>query len=83
MFISFAILTMSPLAKQKVGMHLDDWTGAILLNVVFYMSMNVLLYTGYFINVPIALEKAVGVNGASDHLPDHEGDVRNSRSRCH
>ena len=44
MFVPFAILMM-PLAKQTAEMHLDNWVGVILLYVVFYMPMNLLLYT--------------------------------------
>ena len=55
MFVPFAILMM-PLAKQTAEMHLDNWAGVILLYVVFYMPMNLLLYTGDLVNIPIALE---------------------------
>ena len=64
MFVPFAILMM-PLAKQTAEMHLDNWAGVILLYVVFYMPMNLLLYTGYLVNIPIALEEAARVDGAS------------------
>lgn len=39
--------------------------GVIILYVVFYMPMNVLLYTGYLKNIPIALEEAARVDGAT------------------
>ena len=64
MFVPFAILMM-PLAKQTAEMHLDNWAGVILLYVVLYMPMNLLLYTGYLVNIPIALEEAARVDGAS------------------
>lgn len=64
MFVPFAILMM-PLAKQTAEMHLDNWAGVIILYVVFYMPMNVLLYSGYLTNIPIALEEAARVDGAS------------------
>ena len=64
MFVPFAILMM-PLAKQTAEMHLANWAGVILLYVVFYMPMNLLLYTGYLVNIPIALEEAAMVDGAS------------------
>ena len=82
MFVPFAILMM-PLAKQTAEMHLDNWAGVILLYVVFYMPMNLLLYTGYLVNIPIALEEAAeGRRGEhmadvlEHHLPDHEADAR-------
>lgn len=64
MFVPFAILMM-PLAKQTAEMGLANWFGVILLYVVFYMPMNILLYSGYLVNIPIALEEAARVDGAS------------------
>lgn len=64
MFVPFAILMM-PLAKQTANMGLANWFGVILLYVVFYMPMNILLYSGYLVNIPMALEEAARVDGAS------------------
>ena len=64
MFVPFAILMM-PLAKQTAEMGIANWFGVILLYVVFYMPMNVLLYTGYLVNIPFALEEAARVDGSS------------------
>ncbi len=64
MFVPFAILMM-PLAKQTAEMGLANWFGVILLYVVFYMPMNVMLYSGYLTNIPLALEEAARVDGAS------------------
>ena len=64
MFVPFAILMM-PLAKQTAEMGLGNWVGVIILYVVCYMPMNVLLYSGYLTNIPIALEEAARVDGAS------------------
>ena len=64
MFVPFAILMM-PLAKQTAEMGLGNWVGVILLYVVFYMPMNVLLYSGYLTNIPMALEGAARRDGAS------------------
>lgn len=64
MFVPFAILMM-PLVKETANLHLDNMVGVILLYVVFYMPMNVLLYTGYLKNIPIALEEAAYVDGAT------------------
>ena len=63
MFVPFAILMM-PLAKQTALMGLDNWVGVVILYVVFYMPMNVLLYSGYLVNIPTALEEAAWVDGA-------------------
>ncbi len=64
MFVPFSILMM-PLAKQTAEMGIANWFGVILLYVVFYMPMNVLLYTGYLVNIPFALEEAARVDGSS------------------
>ncbi len=64
MFVPFAILMM-PLAKQTAELGLANWFGVILLYVVFYMPMNILLYSGYLVNIPMALEEAAKVDGAS------------------
>lgn len=64
MFVPFAILMM-PLVKQTAEMGIDNMFGVIVLYVVFYMPMNVLLYTGYLKNIPVALEEAARVDGAS------------------
>ena len=49
MFVPFAILMM-PLVKQTAQMGLGNRLGVILLYLVFYMPMNILLYTGYLKN---------------------------------
>jgi raffinose/stachyose/melibiose transport system permease protein len=64
MFVPFAIL-MLPLVKETAYMHLDNMLGVVLLYVVFYMPMNVLLYSGYLTNIPLALEEAAYVDGAT------------------
>lgn len=64
MFVPFAILMM-PLVKQTAMLHLDNMIGVILLYTVFYMPMNVMLYSGYLTNIPMALEEAAYVDGAT------------------
>ena len=64
MFVPFAILMM-PLAKQTAELGLANWFGVIVLYVVFFMPMNILLYSGYLVNIPMALEEAARVDGAS------------------
>ena len=64
MFVPFAILMM-PLVKQTAILQLDNMFGVILLYTVFYMPMNVLLYSGYLTNITIALEEAAFVDGAT------------------
>lgn len=64
MFVPFAILMM-PLVKQTAMLHLDNMLGVIILYTVFYMPMNVMLYSGYLTNIPMALEEAAYVDGAT------------------
>ena len=64
MFVPFAILMM-PLVKQTAQMGIDNIVGVIVCYVVFYMPMNVLLYSGYLTNIPVALEEAARVDGAT------------------
>ncbi len=64
MFVPFAILMM-PLVKQTAQMGIGNWVGVIVLYVVFYMPMNLMLYSGYLTNIPVALEEAARVDGAS------------------
>ena len=64
MFVAFAILMM-PVVKQTAQMGLANRAGVIILYLVFYMPMNVLLYSGYLTNIPGALEEAACVDGAS------------------
>lgn len=64
MFVPFAILMM-PLVKQTAQLGIANRFGVIVLYVVFYMPMNILLYTGYLKNIPVALEEAARVDGAS------------------
>ena len=64
MFVPFAILLM-PLVKETAILGLDNRLGVILLYLVFYMPMNVMLYSGYLKNIPLAMEEAAEIDGAS------------------
>lgn len=64
MFVPFAILMM-PLVKQTANLGLDNMAGVVILYTVFYMPMNVMLYSGYMKNVPMAMEEAADMDGAS------------------
>lgn len=64
MFVPFAILMM-PLVKETAIMGIDNMLGVILLYVTFFMPMNVMLYSGYLKNIPMAMEEAAGIDGAS------------------
>lgn len=64
MFVPFAVLMM-PLVKQTAQMGIANRIGVIILYVVFFMPMNMMLYTGYLKNIPMALEEAACVDGAT------------------
>ena len=64
MFVPFSILMM-PLVKQTAQMGLGNRAGVIILYLVFYMPMNILLYTGYLKNIPEVMEEAANIDGAS------------------
>lgn len=64
MFVPFAILMM-PLVKQTAQLGIANRFGVVVLYIVFYMPMNLLLYAGYLKNIPLALEEAARVDGAS------------------
>lgn len=64
MFVPFAILMM-PLVKQTAQMGIANRIGVVLLYTVFYMPLNLMLYKGYLANIPVALEEAARVDGAT------------------
>lgn len=64
MFVPFSILMM-PLVKQTAQMGIGNRFDVIVLYLVFYMPMNVLLYSGYLKNIPEAMEEAANIDGAS------------------
>ena len=64
MFVPFAVLMM-PLVKQTSQFGIANRFGVIVLYVVFFMPMNIMLYSGYLKNIPMALEEAACVDGAS------------------
>lgn len=64
MFVPFAILMM-PLVKQTAQLGIANRFGVIILYVVFFMPMNLLLYAGYLKNIPLALEEAAHIDGAT------------------
>ena len=64
MFVPFAILMM-PLVKQTAQMGIAKRAGVVILYTVFYLPMNLLLYSGYLKNIPMALEEAAHVDGST------------------
>ena len=64
MFIPFPII-MLPLVKQTSLLGLDNQVGMILLYTLFGLSLNIFIYAAYIRSIPIALEEAARVDGAS------------------
>ena len=70
MFVPFAILMM-PLVKETAILGLDNRLGVILLYLVFYMPINVMLYSGYLKNIPLAMEEANARNRCGSDRSGH------------
>lgn len=64
MFIPFNVL-MLPLVKQASAFHLDHIFGITFLYIVFGLPMNTFLYSGQIKSLPVALEEAAHIDGAS------------------
>lgn len=64
MFIPFPII-MLPLVKQTAAFGLDNKWGMIILYTIFGISMNSFIYTAYVRSIPLELEEAARVDGAS------------------
>lgn len=64
MFIPFPII-MLPLVKQTSLLGLDNQAGMILLYTLFGLSLNIFIYAAYIRSIPIELEEAARVDGAS------------------
>ncbi|RJS67222.1 carbohydrate ABC transporter permease [Priestia filamentosa] len=64
MFVPFPII-MLPIVRQTAIWHMDNIVGLIFLYIVYQLSFNVFLYVGYIKSIPIALEEAAIIDGAS------------------
>ncbi|NMD47385.1 MAG: carbohydrate ABC transporter permease, partial [Propionibacterium sp.] len=64
LFIPFPII-MLPVVKQSALLNLDNQLGLIVLYTVFGLSLNVFIYTAYIQSIPLELEEAARVDGAS------------------
>ncbi|KAA0546311.1 carbohydrate ABC transporter permease [Bacillus sp. BGMRC 2118] len=64
MFIPFPII-MLPLVKQTSAWGMDNLVGLIILYIVFNLSFNVFIYIGFIRSIPIELEEAAIIDGAS------------------
>ncbi len=64
LFIPFPII-MLPLVKQTAFLGLDNQAGLIVLYTIYGLSLNIFIYTAYIRSIPIELEEAARVDGAS------------------
>jgi raffinose/stachyose/melibiose transport system permease protein len=64
LFIPFPII-MLPLVKQTSILGLDNPAGMILLYTVYGLSLNIFIYTAFIRSIPIELEEAARIDGAS------------------
>lgn len=64
LFIPFNVL-MLPLVKQASAFHLDNILGITFLYIIFGLPMNTFLYTGFVKKIPIALDEAATIDGAT------------------
>lgn len=64
LFIPFPII-MLPLVKQTSLLGLDNQVGMIILYTIYGLSLNVFIYTAYIRSIPIELEEAARMDGAS------------------
>ncbi|WP_102193464.1 carbohydrate ABC transporter permease [Microbacterium aurantiacum] len=64
LFIPFPII-MLPLVKQTAMFGLDNQVGVIVLYTIYGLSLNVFIYSAYIRSIPLELEEAARVDGAS------------------
>ena len=64
LFIPFPII-MLPLVKQTAILGLDNQVGMIILYTIYGLSLNIFIYTAYIRSIPIELEEAARMDGAS------------------
>jgi raffinose/stachyose/melibiose transport system permease protein len=64
LFIPFPII-MLPLVKQTAILGLDNQAGMIILYTIYGLSLNIFIYTAYIRSIPIELEEAARMDGAS------------------
>ena len=64
MFIPFNVI-MLPLVKQASMFNLDNLAGITFLYIIFGLPMNTFLYTGFIKKIPVAMDEAAEMDGAS------------------
>lgn len=64
MFIPFNVI-MLPLVKQAAAFNMDNIYGITFLYIIFGLPMNIFLYTGQVKSIPLALDEAAYIDGAT------------------
>lgn len=64
MFIPFNVI-MLPLVKQASAFHMDNIMGITFLYIIFGLPMNIFLYSGFVKSIPVALDEAAYIDGAT------------------
>ncbi|MGO2082345.1 carbohydrate ABC transporter permease [Vagococcus sp.] len=64
MFIPFNVI-MLPLVKQASLFNLDNILGITFIYIIFGLPMNTFLYTGFIKKIPVALDEAAEIDGAT------------------
>ena len=64
MFIPFNVI-MLPLVKQASTFHMDNIVGITFLYIIFGLPMNIFLYSGFVKSIPVALDEAAYIDGAT------------------
>ena len=64
MFVPFTVI-MLPIAKEMGSLHLDNQLGLIILYTILGIGTNLFIAIGFIRSIPIALEEAARVDGAS------------------
>ena len=64
MFVPFPIIMM-PIVKQTSNWGLDNPVGLIMLYIVYGLAFNMFVYIGYIRSIPMELEEAAIIDGAS------------------
>jgi len=64
LFVPFPII-MLPVVKETAWLHLDNEAGLVLLYTVYGLAFNILMYTSFIKSIPVELEEAAAIDGAS------------------
>lgn len=66
MFIPFQII-MLPVVKLTTDLRMNNIPGLIILYIVYGLAFNIFVYVGYIRSIPLELEEAATVDGATTY----------------